>query len=1135
MKINKANLFRFSNVVFFTLAFLLFSQVTIAQIKLVTIQQDNISIKDLLEEIRKQSGYDFVFTTNKVDLSKRVHAKFKNTDIMDVLDKYFNSNTGVVFTIENKTIILVDEQKIGKRTITGKITDDRADRILAGATIRSLNGKHLVRTDNHGDFSLTLPENIRQLEVFYIGYKRDTIQLNQQSRYPIHLTEATETISEVVVTGLFERSAQSFTGAVNTITAEDIRKAGNQNILDVLAILDPSIHNLQDLANGSDPNKIAEMRLRGASSLPTNEEVSSMANSKYRNEKDLYNAYGKQVDAIKNTYSVNPNLPLFILDGFEVPIERINDLDINEIQSVTILKDASATSIYGSRGANGVIVMERIKPKAGQILFSFKSDLTYEAPDLRDYDLLNAAEKLQVEQIAGVYNSGYTDINLGLQQIYNERLKEVQRGRDTFWPALPLRNAFGHRNRIGMEGGAGAVTYGIGISYNNNPGVMKGSSRDVTNGSINLSYRTNKILINNQLSIQYTNGNNSPWGTFSQYTRMNPYFHPYDENGNIPLYLQTPTAAIQGDLYSYVYNPLYNTQLNGKDFRKSKNLMNNTAITYYIKPNLSVRGRVSVTNQTDNSEVFLPSDHTSFKQNSTDIFRRGAYTAGYGKFFTYDGNLDLNYNLILNKHQIYSTLNTRISERNTENVVVQVDGLPSPLTDFIFYGRQYVGNRPSGNESTIRSVGFLGNLNYTYDNRYLADFSYRLDGASNVGSDKQFSPFWSAGLGWNIHSESFFKNLTQQARLSQLRLRSSIGITGAQQFDSYMAYRTYNYSLSEAYLSSIGANLMSIGNEDLTWQATQKFNIGLDAVGFYNRLSINADYYYDFTDKFIADFSLQPSVGFATYKGNLGSIKSRGYEVRASFQAIQPKTRDDLGITLMGNLGHNSSVVDKISEELKAQNEKLQSLSNLDAPFIRFEEGKSLDAIWVVPSLGIDPATGRELFQKKDGSSTFIWDSSDMISAGLSTPKLRGTFGFTVSYAGFNLTSYFSYRLGGQQYNSTLLNRIENVNLVDNADRRVLTERWINPGDVKFFKAITKEGASTRASSRFVQDESTVQMTSASLLYRFDPNKIKKYRLRSLNLGFYMNDLFRISSIQTERGLDYPFARTFSFSLQTSF
>lgn len=372
MKINKANLFRFSNVVFFTLAFLLFSQVTIAQIKLVTIQQDNISIKDLLEEIRKQSGYDFVFTTNKVDLSKRVHAKFKNTDIMDVLDKYFNSNTGVVFTIENKTIILVDEQKIGKRTITGKITDDRADRILAGATIRSLNGKHLVRTDNHGDFSLTLPENIRQLEVFYIGYKRDTIQLNQQSRYPIHLTEATETISEVVVTGLFERSAQSFTGAVNTITAEDIRKAGNQNILDVLAILDPSIHNLQDLANGSDPNKIAEMRLRGASSLPTNEEVSSMANSKYRNEKDLYNAYGKQVDAIKNTYSVNPNLPLFILDGFEVPIERINDLDINEIQSVTILKDASATSIYGSRGANGVIVMERIKPKAGQILFSFK-------------------------------------------------------------------------------------------------------------------------------------------------------------------------------------------------------------------------------------------------------------------------------------------------------------------------------------------------------------------------------------------------------------------------------------------------------------------------------------------------------------------------------------------------------------------------------------------------------------------------------------------------------------------------------------------------------------------------------------------------------------------------------------------
>jgi len=616
---------------------------------------------------------------------------------------------------------------------------------------------------------------------------------------------------------------------------------------------------------------------------------------------------------------------------------------------------------------------------------------------------------------------------------------------------------------------------------------------------------------------------------------MNPYYGPYDENGNINLYLQRKSINIQGAVYGDIYNPVYNTTLNGKDFSKSSNLTNNTAATYNFSKELSLRGRLSVSTQNNNSELFLPADHTTFRALNTPIFERGSYTSGYGKLFSYDANLDLNYNRTFGKSQIYSTFSARANQSSNENVIVQVNGLPSALTDYVFYGRKYVNDRPAGSESTIKTLGFLGNLSYTYDNRYFADFSYRLDGSSSLGADKLFAPFWSVGAGWNIHNESFSRPLLEDKVISQLKLRGSMGLTGAQQFDPYMAYRTYNYFLNEAYGSNIGASLLSIGNEDLTWQSTMKYNVGTDIALFKDRLYINADYYYDYTDKFVADFNLPLSTGFETYKGNLGSLGSNGWELRSSFQVIRSSDFNNFSLTLMGNIGNNTSKIKKISNELKAQNEKLFTSKTTRTPFQRYEEGVELDALWVVPSLGIDPATGREFFLKKDGTSTTIWDAADMVSVGVSNPKYRGSFGTSVSYKGFQLTTYMSYRLGGKQFNQTLVDKIENVNLVNNADRRVLTERWRQAGDLAYFKAITVDGSSTNASSRFVQNDNTLELTSASLLYRVDPSKLKSLRLRNLNIGLYMNNLFRLSTIEMERGTDYPFARSFSLSIQTGF
>lgn len=1016
--------------------------------------------------------------------------------------------------------------------VTGLVQDSMKNPMGSVAVREIINGKatrKVTKSNEHGIFLLKAVAKNAFLEFSHVGYQTIRIQVTEELE-PVTLKLETANIEEVVVTGIFERSKESFTGAVRTITAEEIRKSGNQNALNALTLLEPSIQAVQNLQNGSDPNNMPQLRLRGASSLP------SSANLAVAGTSQMDIAYGNRVDQITNQYAVDPNLPLFILDGFQVPLTRINDLDINEVKSMTVLKDASATAIYGSLGASGVIVVERFKPTSGGVVFKYYADLTYETPDLRAYQLLNAEEKLLVEQLAGVYSSRITDLSVDLQQAYNLRLQEVLRGRDTYWPALPLQNAFKQRHRVTMEGGHGDMTYGLNFTYNANPGVMKGSKRDVYNAESFLNYRTGKFQLSNQLNIQVANATNSPWGIFSQYTAMNPYYTPYDENGNISLLLQRSIAGFQNAIYGDVYNPVYNTTLNGRDLTNTRNLTNNTAIEYKFNQQLSLRGRISITSQTDDSEVFLPAEHTSFR--NTAILDRGSLTVGNGNLFSYDANVDLNYNLTVGKHQIYSTVNTRLHENSNENIVVQVRGLPSSLTDYVFYARNYEGNRPTGSESTVRQVGFLGNANYTYDSRYFADVSYRLDGSSAVGSDRLFAPFGSVGLGWNLHREKFLQKAFQRGFINELRLRSSIGLTGAQQYQPYEAIRTYDYFLRDVYVNSVGASLLGIGNDELTWQKTQKYNAGLNFTMLDSRLNLVADYFYDFTNGFTTQFNLQPSSGFETYTGNLGSIISTGFEASLSVMAIKPKIKNGLGLTFIANVGNSKSIIHEITEELRAQNDLLQSQTSATLPIVRYEEGQSLDALWVVPSLGIDPATGEEMFLKKDGTVSYVWNVDDVRPLGISSPKFQGTFGINLSYAKFQLNAYFAYRYGGQLYNTTLLNKVENIDLVNNADSRVLTRRWQQPGDVTPFRALTFDGTqrtNTNATSRFLQHDNQLTLSSASLLYRLDDRLVKAFRLRNLNLGLYMNDVFQLSSIQIERGTAYPFARNVSFSLQASF
>ena len=458
-------------------------------------------------------------------------------------------------------------------------------------------------------------------------------------------------------------------------------------------------------------------------------------------------------------------------------------------------------------------------------------------------------------------------------------------------------------------------------------------------------------------------------------------------------------------------------------------------------------------------------------------------------------------------------------------------GFLNDKVDHVAFAKQYAENgSPSGDETTTREIGLVGAINYSYDNRYLADLSYRLSGSSVYGSDNRWGGFWSAGIGWNMHYESF---MSGQEWLKQLKLRASVGYTGSQNFNPYQAMATYKYFTNAEYDNIVGAYLMGMANDKLKWQRTQDINIGVDAQ-FFGSLTFRFDYYVSNTDNLLVDFDLSGSTGFNTFKENLGEVQNKGFDATLNWR-VYNNTEKDAYFTIFGSVSHNKNKIVKISDALTHSNEAQNDDDvNPSKPFTRFEEGQSTSAIWAVRSLGIDPETGDELFLNRKGEKTYEWNINDQVVCGESNPKFQGNFGFNTEYMGFSLNCSFSYKVGGDYYNQTLVDRVENVDIQYNLDRRVFSGTWKNPGDVTFFKRITETPTTTRPTDRFVERQNELSLASLNLGYDFKHLNISKFAER-LKLAFYMTDVFRVSSVKTERGLEYPFARTFSFSLQATF
>lgn len=1078
----------------------------------ITLNVKDMKLDRVLDTLASVAKVRFFYNHSQIDVNKKVSLNVKDRELDYVLMLALEDQPVSVEYQVNRVVVLKYKkptQGVTIYKINGTVVDASTKEPLPGASIILKENKGMgVVTDFDGKFFIEVPQGTSALLVSFVGYEEEAVTVTGDMKdLEIKLTPRLEELEDVVVTGMVPRKVESFSGSYVSVKGAELKKLNPTNILKALQVFDPSFRIVENNKVGSDPNAMPEFRLRGDVQLnPTG---------------------ANDLQMLMGDYSNRPNMPLFILDGFKTTLQRIVDLDPERIESVTILKDASATAIYGSEAANGVLVFETKKPLPGALNVSYSMNLGVTTPDLSDYNLMNAEEKLEYEKRAGLFNP----LNASHMNYYNHYKQEILRGVDTYWLSKPLQTPVTHRHTLSMEGGDEALRYSLSVNYSGEPGVMKESDRTSMGLSLNLQYRRKKWNISNQLSLSNVKGNNSPYGSFREYTKLNPYYRVKDENGNYTKLIEYKSMGA-GTQREEITNPLYNIQFPYKDMTENFSVTDNFAIECAIQENLRVNVAASFTKGTARSEVFKSMNHTDFA-GEKDLTKRGSYSKNTGETFTWSLNASVNYNLTFGKHLISLFGRWNVEENQGNSVSLSAKGFPNDnMTDFLF-GFE-MDNRVAGMESTSRSVGVIGQISYMYDTRYSMDFSIRGDLSSQFGSNTGMAPFWSIGARWNMHKEKWLENTF----ISNLVLRGSYGVTGSQSYEPYQATEMYSFrELMFPYPATdvLGAQLKGIGNSDLGWSKTKNRSVALELGFFQNRLSFSASYYNNLTENLLLDYTLAPSVGFRTMTTNVGAVKNEGVDLQINGLIINDWERN-IQWTLGINGAHNRNVVEKISNVLKALNEK--NLASEDEPLPIYEEGKSMNQLFTVRSLGIDPATGKEVYLKRNGEKTFVWDAVDKVSMGDSQPKWNGSISSAFLYKNWSMNLAFTYSLGAHIYNQTLVDKIENSTIAYNLDRRATKARWSKDNPNAKYKSIEIIGNDTPQSSRFVQKENKLSFSSITLGYRFDPKNFKflqACRVASLSLNVAMNDIAVLSTIKQERGLDYPFARSFNLSLSVLF
>ena len=648
-----------------------------------TISLNNVALTEVFSTIRANSEFTFIYNVDDVRNIRVKSINVHEATIQEILDEVLR-NTGFEYKIEDHVVVIQpQDMKEKKKSVRVKgWVHDKSKQPLPGVTVRMVGVSLGTATNAQGWFAIDLPVEKGTLEFSFVGYKKKQIDFTEKTdTLRIMLEEDFQQVEEVVVTGIFNKPKESFTGAVTSVTKEDLKVNFSRNLIQTLANIDASLLIVQNNEMGSDPNTLPEIQLRGASTML---DISDLENQKKRPEY---------------------NQPLFIMDGFEVDLERVMDLNQNDIENITILKDASATSLYGSRGANGVIVITTTLANAGSLTVSYEGRLNLQIPDFSTYDnLMTASEKFETEKLYGVWDNlnSYLPNGQKMEDAYKELEAAIADGVNYDWLKVPTRTGVGQNHVLRFMGSQENWNYMLSLAYDDTQGAMKKSDRKNFNGTMQLGYHKNKWNVRQSLSVGINKSQDSPYGQFYYYVQMNRYWEPYDENGKPVDYFYHPLST-----YGPIDNPLYDYAVGKWNKTKYTNLRSNTIIDLTLSENLKASATLGLNRKSKTSDTFTPPEHKNF-QYVTEIEKKGSFARRESEETMWQVRLALNYNNIFSeKHMVTLGVSAELSETISDDVNWSATGYISSNVSHPGMSMSYpsVGGT-SGSESTVRRASF---------------------------------------------------------------------------------------------------------------------------------------------------------------------------------------------------------------------------------------------------------------------------------------------------------------------------------------------------------------------------------------------------------------------------------------------
>ncbi|MCX2478211.1 TonB-dependent receptor [Pedobacter sp. MC2016-15] len=1020
----------------------------------VSLNVKTATLADVFDQVQAQTRYDFLYKSDELKLAKRVSLKVKDATLQQVLELCF-ANQPLSYKIENTTILISAKPvvKAAKVTLTGKVTDTKGEP-LPGVTVREKNGQGSAMTDQNGNYKISVEENA-VLVFSYIGFTGLEVPVSGRTTVNAVLQDSNQGLNEVVVIGYGSREKKDLTGSVATITAAQVKDLPVASIDQKLVGQMPGVRISQTTGT---PGGGTTVRVRGSGSIGAGDN------------------------------------PLYVIDGFAISnttgqvYNPLNVLSPDDIESVSVLKDASSTAIYGSRGSNGVVIITTKKGKKGAPIVNVNSYIgVQQVPQKGRQEVLNGTEYAQFRRdmiVDAFAAQGRVATDADIPEQFRN---PAQYGEGTDWYDAVLQSGIQHNIDASLRGGTDSTQYSFSVGRLKQDGTIKYT--DYTRYTLQANVQSQlskrlKVTLNIAPSGGIQNRNSFETGQRDVLTRtlwLSPIVPINQPDGSRTLFITSPGAIGAG-------NPLNTLEFAGTNAKYFRGLASATA-ELEIMTGLKAKYAYNVDYTSNKSSSFSPSFVYGETSNQNPNPAIPGSSTDYGEAFNWLSELTVNYDKNFGQdHKFNALLGYTAQKERSEGFGINATNYPDNLIETINASPLINGQRANVDKWSL--ISYLARVNYTFKDRYLVTASIRSDGSSRFGANKRYGTFPSAALGWRVSEEDFMKEVKW---VSNLKLRATYGLAGNFNIGNYL-YASNVGSANYTFGGTVagGRASTSISNSELTWENSKQFDMGVDMSILKNRVNFTLDYYNRITYNLLLSNELPLSSGFASATVNLGKMRNRGFEGTVS--------ADILSGGFTWNTSANISFNKNIVLGLNQNNAPIYSGRSGEGNFThKTEVGKPLGQFYgyIVEGVYRDQAdfnnspknassvVGSIKYRDVDGNG-IIEPVKDFAVIGDPYPDF--TYGLTnnFGYKNFDLNILLVGSQGGEIMKSSN-EFLSNIDGVFNVDRKVLN-RWRSPENPGDGVTPTTNGGRVLyrdVNSAWIEDASFLRIQNITLGYNF--------------------------------------------------